>query len=136
MNDKNSKLVEKIIGKTYTEISYESLHSNSNKIKNLLAQRALPLDPWSSLEIDTFLNNIALMDANNYQGKITVGEREGRVISKKVLERHYHMTHGIGRSGDIDAIQPKAAGSSLLAKLTKYLAKDAIGLCGYQFVKD
>ena len=41
------------------------------------------------------------------------------------------MGHGIGRSGDIAAVQPKAAGSSLIAKLTKHLVKDALKICGY-----
>ena len=46
----------------------------------------------------------------------------------------YHMAHrlghGIGRSGDIAAIQPKAAGSSLLMKLTNALVLDCIKRCG------
>jgi len=41
------------------------------------------------------------------------------------------MGHGIGRSGDIAATQPKAAGSSLILKLTKFLARDAIKTCGF-----
>lgn len=41
------------------------------------------------------------------------------------------MGHGIGRSGDLVASQPKAAGSSLIAKLTKHLAKDALKLSNY-----
>lgn len=46
------------------------------------------------------------------------------------------MGHGIGRSGDVSAIQPKAAGSSLIYKLTKHFTKNAIKLCGYQDVND
>ena len=46
------------------------------------------------------------------------------------------MGHGIGRSGDVSAVQPKAAGSSLVAKIAKHLAKDAIKVCGYQSVDD
>jgi O-phospho-L-seryl-tRNASec:L-selenocysteinyl-tRNA synthase len=36
------------------------------------------------------------------------------------------MGHGIGRSGDIMANQPKAAGSSLMLQLTKYLTVSAL----------
>lgn len=36
------------------------------------------------------------------------------------------MGHGIGRSGDIMANQPKAAGSSLLLQLTRFLAVSAL----------
>ena len=40
------------------------------------------------------------------------------------------LSHGIGRSGDIAAVQPKAAGSSLLMKLTNCMALDVIKLAG------
>ena len=52
-----------------------------------------------------------------------------------VEERHYHMGHGIGRSGDIMANQPKAAGSSLMLQLTKYLTVSALHELNYEFVK-
>jgi hypothetical protein len=38
--------------------------------------------------------------------------------------------HGIGRSGDISAVQPKAAGSSLLNKITNSLVLNVIKLAG------
>lgn len=40
------------------------------------------------------------------------------------------LIHGIGRSGDISAVQPKAAGSSLLNKLTNSVVLDIIKLAG------
>lgn len=36
------------------------------------------------------------------------------------------MSHGIGRSGDIMDLQPKAPGLSLLNRLTQYLIKDML----------
>lgn len=42
----------------------------------------------------------------------------------------FRLIHGIGRSGDISAIQPKAAGSSLLNKLTNSVVLDVIKLAG------
>ena len=47
-----------------------------------------------------------------------------------VLSHAPRLGHGIGRSGDIAAIQPKAAGSSLLMKLTNSLVLDCIKKCG------
>ena len=32
---------------------------------------------------------------------------------------HYRFGHGVGRSGDVAAIQPKAAGSSVIARQVK-----------------
>ena len=40
------------------------------------------------------------------------------------------LGHGIGRSGDIAAIQPKAAGSSILMKLTNSMALDVLRMAG------
>ena len=40
------------------------------------------------------------------------------------------LGHGIGRSGDIAAIQPKAAGSSIMMKLTNAMALDALRMTG------
>ena len=45
------------------------------------------------------------------------------------------MGHGIGRSGDVGAIQPKAAGSSLLVKLVNLLAQDAMRIAGVTEVR-
>uniref|UniRef100_A0A4W5Q3D7 O-phosphoseryl-tRNA(Sec) selenium transferase n=1 Tax=Hucho hucho TaxID=62062 RepID=A0A4W5Q3D7_9TELE len=74
------------------------------------------------------------MDSNNFLGNCGVGEREGRVASSLVARRHYRLIHGIGRSGDIAAIQPKAAGSSLLNKLTNSVVLDILKLSGVQSV--
>ena len=74
------------------------------------------------------------MDSNNFPDNVGVGEREARVASVLVARRHWGLAHGIGRSGDIAAEQPKAAGSSLLAKLTHLLAADALELAGMKEV--
>ncbi|XP_026503789.1 O-phosphoseryl-tRNA(Sec) selenium transferase isoform X3 [Terrapene carolina triunguis] len=74
------------------------------------------------------------MDSNNFLGNCGVGEREGRVASGMVARRHYRLIHGIGRSGDISAVQPKAAGSSLLNKLTNSVVLDIIKLAGVRTV--
>jgi O-phospho-L-seryl-tRNASec:L-selenocysteinyl-tRNA synthase len=66
------------------------------------------------------------MDTNNFPKKIGFGEREGRVESSMVSSRHFGMTHGIGRSGDVVAIQPKAAGSSLMVRVTHQLMNDLL----------
>ena len=70
------------------------------------------------------------MDSNNFPDNCGVGEREARIASQLVAQRHYHLGHGIGRSGDIAEIQPKAAGSSLLAKLANSFALDVIRMTG------
>ncbi len=48
-----------------------------------------------------------MMDSNTFPNIVCVGEREGRVACPLVAQRHFHLAHGIGRSGDIAAEQPK-----------------------------
>ena len=80
--------------------------------------------------MEHLLTNLSLMDTNNFSAHVGAGEREGRVFSTMVQRRHFYMTHGIGRSGDITADQPKAAGSTLLYKLCNVLALDALRVGG------
>jgi O-phospho-L-seryl-tRNASec:L-selenocysteinyl-tRNA synthase len=63
-------------------------------------------------------------------GTAGVGEREGRCYSSIVRDRHFGLSHGIGRSGDIGATQPKAIGNSIIAKMTKCLVRDALRIVG------
>ena len=43
---------------------------------------------------------------------------------------YFRFGHGIGRSGDISAVQPKAAGSSILNQLTNSMILDIIQRSG------
>ena len=47
------------------------------------------------------------MDSNNFLDNVGVGEREARVACSLVANRHYRLSHGMGRSGDVAAEQPK-----------------------------
>ena len=53
-----------------------------------------------------------------------------------VARRHYGLGHGIGRSGDLTQVQPKAAGSSLINKLTNSMLLDVIKISGVTSVKE
>jgi O-phospho-L-seryl-tRNASec:L-selenocysteinyl-tRNA synthase len=70
------------------------------------------------------------MDSNNFTEGCGLGEREGRVFSNIVARRNYHFSHGIGRSGDLTEVQPKAVGSSVLNKLTNELSLELLKLSG------
>lgn len=70
----------------------------------LLDHRALPEEGWDEITIQVLLQKIALMDSNNYQGNTGVGEREGRIFSTLVRQKHFGLGHGIGRSGDVNAL--------------------------------
>ena len=46
-------------------------------------------------------------------------DTEGRIYSTMVRDKNYGLGHGIGRSGDVNALQPKAIGSSLVVQLSR-----------------
>ena len=96
----------------------------------LLSSRRLPERGWGEAQIEALLLDLAAMDSNNFPDNVGLGEREARVVSPLVRRRHFGLGHGVGRSGDIGADQPKAAGSSLLYKLTNVLARDALRVAG------
>ena len=93
-------------------------------------QRKLPQMGWSEHEVESLLRHLSDMDSNNFPANCGVGEREGRVYSSLVARRCFGLSHGIGRSGDLREPQPKAAGSSILARLTNSLALDLIRAAG------
>merc|ERR1712226_1445936 len=99
-------------------------------VRLLLEQGKIPSNGWNDLSIKHLLQEISLMDSNNFPDNCGVGEREARIACPLVAQRHFHLGHGIGRSGDIAEIQPKAAGSSLLAKLANSFALDVIKMQG------
>ena len=109
--------VSKNIVKHYSDQAIQSFESRRRKILTLLESKSCPEDGWSEEEIEVFMHELSMMDSNNFLGSCGVGERESRFASKIVARRHYYMGHGIGRSGDITEIQPKAAGSSLIGQL-------------------
>ena len=126
-----------IVGKGYAKVSEDSVNTMENQIMDLLNHRAIPKEGWDRLTIEALMNRIALMDSNNYQGNTGVGEREGRIYSSVVREKNFGLGHGIGRSGDVNALQPKAIGSSLIVKLTKHMFLNALNkLLGYPTIKD
>nr|XP_015200776.1 PREDICTED: O-phosphoseryl-tRNA(Sec) selenium transferase isoform X1 [Lepisosteus oculatus]XP_015200777.1 PREDICTED: O-phosphoseryl-tRNA(Sec) selenium transferase isoform X1 [Lepisosteus oculatus]XP_015200778.1 PREDICTED: O-phosphoseryl-tRNA(Sec) selenium transferase isoform X1 [Lepisosteus oculatus]XP_015200779.1 PREDICTED: O-phosphoseryl-tRNA(Sec) selenium transferase isoform X1 [Lepisosteus oculatus]XP_015200780.1 PREDICTED: O-phosphoseryl-tRNA(Sec) selenium transferase isoform X1 [Lepisos len=134
MNSENFSISEKIVSSSYIRQGAQARRGHEQLIRLLLEQGKCPEDGWSESTIELFLNELAVMDSNNFLGNCGVGEREGRVASGLVARRHYRLIHGIGRSGDIAAIQPKAAGSSLLNKLTNSVVLDILKVAGVRTV--
>ena len=135
MNEGSTSLACGIVNKAYIQNANSALQRVESMIQSLMAQRRLPDDGWSDDVIQYFLNYISLMDSNNYVGNVGVGEREGRVYSNLVKQRHSGLSHGIGRSGDLIANQPKAAGSSLLYSLTNLMVADTLRLAGIKLIE-
>eukprot|EP00897_Mesotaenium_endlicherianum_P007645 jgi/Mesen1/6909/ME000354S06097 len=130
MNEANLKLAEGLVSKSYVRQGGQALQQRHNLVKTLLSQKQLPAEGWDDATIEVLLHDLAMMDSNNFRGAVGMGEREARCFSPLVAARHFRLAHGIGRSGAIDDEQPKAAGSTLVARLTNCLAKDALTHAG------
>ena len=133
---KEKDIIESFIGKSYSKIGKELLSSHEKAFQNLLNSRSIPDEPLNQNSINYILNIISNMDSNNGPYHIGIGEREGRIISTLVHQRNYGLVHGIGRSGNINDLQPKACGSSLLTQLTNSLLKNLLHSIGMTFIKD
>ena len=136
MNDDVFTLAEGLVSQNYVRQAQQARRHRESLFKSLLAQRRLPDHGWDEGTLRLLLQELALMDSNAFAGNAGVGEREARVICPLVASRHFGLGHGIGRSGDIAEEQPKAAGSSLLYKLTNALAADAIKRAGAADIKE
>ncbi|KAK3096279.1 hypothetical protein FSP39_025255 [Pinctada imbricata] len=135
MDEECYKICEGLIPCSYVKQGQNAKLAHQNKIRLLLEKKKIPDDGWDDMSIELLLQELAVMDSNNFSGNCGVGEREARVFSNLVSQRHYRFGHGIGRSGEITAVQPKAAGSSIMATLTNKLALHAIKLAGITLVK-
>ena len=123
------------IPKTHVTVGLSNLIASNKDYRSLFVNRRLPDAGWSDIQIQHFLFILSTLDTNNNQtvsagGSSSrwcgVGEREGRVYSSLVVNRHFGLSHGMGRSGDITEPQPKAVGSSALVKLALLLTLDAV----------
>ncbi|MHA1341786.1 MAG: O-phosphoseryl-tRNA(Sec) selenium transferase [Promethearchaeota archaeon] len=87
-------------------------------IEDLFSQQKPPDNGLNDNQIKLLLEILASMDSNNDPNAFRIGEREARVSTSLLYEMTAGFIHGIGRSGDIKASQPKAAGGSILNYLT------------------
>ena len=126
MDEKNWELAQKITG--YAGLSKQH-ESTKRALRELLSQQQIPIRGLPRVQVEHLVREFALMDSNNFC-VASIGEREGRVHSEFVRERNLFMSHGIGRSGDLTASQPKAAGSTLVQHLANRMLLHALKLRG------
>uniref|UniRef100_A0A183V3E4 O-phosphoseryl-tRNA(Sec) selenium transferase n=1 Tax=Toxocara canis TaxID=6265 RepID=A0A183V3E4_TOXCA len=102
------------------------------RCKGQIPQHGLP-----EAAVRRFISELACCDSNNRYDKVPIGagEREGRIASSMVYELHMGLAHGMGRSGNLTDQQPKAIGSSMLARIANSFALDAISFTGITNVR-
>ena len=132
MDELNFDLASKLVEPSYIHLARDAHRTRLGRVRQLLSQRRLPERGWGDADVRWLMGQLAAMDSNQFPEQVGVGEREGRVYSSVVRERHWGMAHGMGRAGDVNADQPKAAGASLLVRLAQYLVRDAIRRSGFE----
>lgn len=116
-------------GEATVQLALQSLSRRDQRVAAFLRNPCLPAEGWEDEFVEAVVVRLAAMDSNS-NGTCGVGEREGRVYSSLVRRRHWGFAHGIGRSGDLVEVQPKALGSSLLQIMTNKLTKQALKVAG------
>ena len=91
-----------------------SLQEFEKKMIDFLSRRMVPEHGWSVKEIQQFLTALSQFDTSNDPGSIRIGEREARISTDLLNDTSFGFNHGVGRSGNISASQPKAVGASIL----------------------
>jgi O-phospho-L-seryl-tRNASec:L-selenocysteinyl-tRNA synthase len=128
------------VPRTHVTAGLSNLIASHNQYRSLVVNRRLPDAGWSDVQIQHFLYTLSTLDTNSKRTAAAsgggdgegetrwcgVGEREGRLYSSLVAQRHFGFGHGVGRSGDVAEPQPKAVGSTVLARLALLLALDAV----------
>eukprot|EP00850_Spirogloea_muscicola_P007190 SM000036S13234 [mRNA] locus=s36:52303:58242:- [translate_table: standard] len=116
MDDASLALAERLVSPSYIRQGGQALARRHKMVKALLSQCQLPREPWDDDTIEWLIQDLALMDSNNFVDNVGIGEREARCASELVRRRHYGLAHGIGRSGNIADEQPKASAIDALVE--------------------
>ncbi|XP_032783680.2 O-phosphoseryl-tRNA(Sec) selenium transferase isoform X1 [Daphnia magna] len=135
MDETSFKLLAKYLPSTYVQQAKDARNTTNFLFNQLLEKGKWPEEGWSERNIEILLDELASLDSNNFLKNHGVGEREARIASSLVAKRNFHLGHGLGRSGDLTEVQPKAAGSSVLYQLTNDLARDVLRTLGVPDVK-
>lgn len=125
-----------MMDKSILERGLSILTDQLDPITTLLDQRCIPDQGWNDKQIQLLFELLSGMDTDKDASAARIGEREGRVASDYVLSLAAGFAHGIGRSGDIAAVQPKAAGGSILNMLSGRVATSLLKQLGLPKIKD
>ena len=132
--DIDEKLAE-LIPKGMAERGRITIESLLAPVKDVLNRRKFPEKPLADNQIELMFRLLSSMDTDKDPAAARVGEREGRVASPYIAELAAGFNHGIGRSGQVTAPQPKAPGASLMQQVANTVALDAIRSLGLPNVK-
>ncbi len=118
-------------------ISRAKVGSNAlwEPVLRFLDQRTIPEEGWNDSQIQMLLTLLGSMDSDKDPKGARIGEREGKIATPLLNSISAGFNHGVGRSGNLSAPQPKAPGASLMMNLTNRTILSLIHALGVPNVK-
>ncbi len=124
------KILTSIIPESMLKRAETTLDAFLAPIRDLMNRKQFPDKALKDSQIELLVKLLSSMDTDKDPDAARVGEREGRVASPFVEQLAAGFNHGIGRSGQLIAPQPKATGASIMQGIANNVAVDALRKLG------
>jgi O-phospho-L-seryl-tRNASec:L-selenocysteinyl-tRNA synthase len=134
-NDEINRILEKNIPKSMLQRGRTTVDSLLGPVRDVLNRRLFPEKALTDHQLELMLQLLSSLDTDKDPEAARVGEREARVASPYIGRLSAGFNHGIGRSGQLAAPQPKAPGASLMQQVANNVALDAIRKLGLSNMK-
>ncbi len=134
-NDEIDRILEKNIPKSMLQRGRTTVDSLLGPVRDVLNRRQFPEKALTDLQLEMMLQLLSSLDTDKDPEAARVGEREARVASPYIGRLSAGFNHGVGRSGQLTAPQPKAPGASLMQQVANNVALDAIRKLGLSNMK-
>ncbi|XP_020714674.1 O-phosphoseryl-tRNA(Sec) selenium transferase isoform X3 [Ceratitis capitata] len=79
MDLKRINISNKLVPDNYLKLAQNAQKSRETEERELLEKRKLPINGWTDDHIEELLQQLSLLDSNNFPKKAGVGEREARI---------------------------------------------------------
>lgn len=134
-HDEIDRILDKTIPESMARRGRTTIDSLLAPVRDVLNRRIFPDRGLTDPQLELMFQILSSMDTDKDPEAARVGEREARVASPYVASLAADFNHGIGRSGQLSAPQPKAAGASLMQQVANSTALDAIRKLGLSNTK-
>ncbi|MFW9843844.1 MAG: O-phosphoseryl-tRNA(Sec) selenium transferase [Candidatus Thorarchaeota archaeon] len=134
-HDEIDRILDKTIPESMARRGRTTIDSLLAPVRDVLNRRIFPDRGLTDPQLELMVQILSSMDTDKDPEAARVGEREARVASPYVASLAADFNHGIGRSGQLSAPQPKAAGASLMQQVANSTSLDAIRKLGLSNTK-
>ncbi len=124
------RILEKTIPESMAHRGRTTIDAFLAPVRDTLNRQLFPDTSLTDSQIDFMIKILSSMDTDKDPKAVRVGEREARVFSSYVESLAAGFNHGVGRSGELNAPQPKAVGASIMQQVANNVALDAIRKLG------